>query len=449
MDREDKRYESMLRRLDGLRKENKKVILDFLNELRANKVGFNRRIQVGSELKRIAESLDSKFLNPDRKDITAFMNLLQDEKAKDRTRNHYTITLKQFYRWRFKSKEPPEFVDWLKLTRIEPLKKQRIDRKTVVDLIEHMASQRDKVITMLLFESGMRFGECVTLKRKDIGFNDNGMVITVAGIEEGAKKTGSRQILVIGDSIAELRRYLPSRPENPDAYVFSMHYGDTDKPCNYDSYVRILKKAMREIGLNFNIHAHLFRSNYASDLVERGVNQSILEKQLGWTTASRTARFYIDVNTEAQHAGVLKAFGKEPEIQKKQESVELKTCSRCGEQNPSYAKFCGKCWLPLDVSEALKQKEREDDVSKAIVDLLPEEMKNIYLNLPPGQARSDMLTLMLLQKERSGQLDEVKRKVRKSEPEEKPEPHNEPESDFKTGIFKNNRDKSGKLKSRR
>ena len=69
MDREDKRYESMLKRLESLKKSNKKVIVDFLNELRANGVGMHRGIQAGGMLKRIAEYLGDKFLNPDRADI--------------------------------------------------------------------------------------------------------------------------------------------------------------------------------------------------------------------------------------------------------------------------------------------------------------------------------------------------------------------------------------------
>ena len=367
MDREDKRYESMISRLNTLKKPNREVIMVFLNELKANDVGFSRRIQVGGELKRTAEFLGDRFLSPERKDIMNFMNMLKDEKAKDRTRNHYVITLKQFYRWKFKTKEAPEFVDWLKLKRVDPLKKARIDRTTVINLIDHMRNQRDKVLTMLLFESGMRFGEAVALQRKDIDITDYGMKITVAGREEGAKKTGSRIALVIGDSIAEMRRYLPSRPEPPDTYIFPMLYGDVNKPCNYDSYVKNLKKSMSEIGLNFNIHAHLFRSNYASDLVERGINQGILEKQLGWTKASRTARFYIDVTDAAQEAGIRRAHGQEPEeASKKQETVELKTCPRCGKQNPSYAKQCYNCWMSLDISEAMKLKEKEDYIQKEL-----------------------------------------------------------------------------------
>ena len=438
MDRENERYEAMLGRLKGLKKPNRKAIEDFLNDLRANNAGFNRRIQVGGQLKRVAEYLGDKFLNPERQDISAFMNKLKDENAKERTMNHYVITLKQFYKWKSKSKEAPEFVDWLKLQTIRPEKKDRIDRKTVIDLIDHMKNQRDKVLTMLLFESGMRFGEAVALKRKDVKFSPSGMVITVAGREEGARKTGSREVLVIGDSIAEMKRYLPSRPENPETYIFPMLYGNVNMPCNYDSYVKNLKKSMKEIGLNFNLHAHLFRSNYASDLVERGINQSILEKQLGWSRASRTARFYVDINDEAQHAGIMKAFGMEPEIQKKQETVDLKTCSICTKENPSYAQVCYNCGNPLDISAALRMKEREEEVSKAILDLLPEEMRAIYQNLPPGPARSDMLTLMLLQKEKSGELEQIKKRVKKpeSKPVDKPkESEIDDDGEFDTGIL--------------
>ena len=104
---ENKKYEATLKRIESLKKPNRKAIFDYLDELKANGVGYNRRIQVGSELKRIASSLDGKFLKPDKSDVIRFMNQLSDEHAKDRTRNHYVITLKAFYKWLFKSKEPP------------------------------------------------------------------------------------------------------------------------------------------------------------------------------------------------------------------------------------------------------------------------------------------------------------------------------------------------------
>ena len=458
---ENKKYEATLKRIENLKKPNRKAIFDYLDELKANGVGYNRRIQVGSELKRIATSLDGKFLKPDKSDVIRFMNQLSDEQAKDRTRNHYVITLKAFYKWLFKSKEPPEFVDWLKLKSVDPVKKPRIDRKTVINLIEHMRNQRDKVLTMLLYESGMRFGEAVAIKRKDVSFSDFGMIISVAGREEGAKKTGPRKITIVGDSIAELKRYLPTRPEDPEGYIFPMIYGNSNEPCNYDSYSRSLKHAMKEIGLDFNLHAHLFRSNYASDLVERGINQAILERQLGWSKASKTARFYIDVTDDAQRNGILKAFGKQEETNKKQESVELKICPRCNEMNPSYAKYCGKCWMPLIPEEALKMEEKEKKVTTALTDLISTDQKVILQSLPED-SKKDLLTLLLLDLESKGQLDLIKKRMEKPEGKDEPEkqrdePKPEPsDEDFNTGIVhrsdfiqQKNQKKNERLKSHR
>lgn len=405
MDREDKRYESMLKRLESLKKSNKKVIVDFLNELRANGVGMHRGIQAGGMLKRIAEYLGDKFLNPDRADISAFMNWQKDGNIKDRTRNHYVIILKQFYKWLFKTKEPPEFVDWLILKRVEPLEKERIPREKVVSLIDHMRNQRDKVLTMLLYESGVRFGEAVALKRKDISFSASGVIIKVAGREEGARKTGQREVLIIGDTIAEMRKYLPSRPEDPDTYLFPMLYGDVNSSCNYDSYSKNLKKAMKEAGLDFNIHAHLFRSNYASDLVERGVNQGILEKQLGWAKASRTARFYVDILPEAQKNGILKAFGKESEEQKKQESIETKNCPRCGKENPSYAKYCYNCFIPLDISEALKEQERVQQVAGAMSKISGSGIDRGLLNVLSPESMEEVVLEYLKRLKAEGKFD--------------------------------------------
>jgi integrase len=397
MDREDRRYESAIRRLETLRPENREKIKDFLEEMESNSIGYNRLIQMAGELKVIASFLDDKFLKPDKKDIIRFMNSKKGNR--DKTKNHYVIMLKQFYKWLEGVKVPPAYVDFLKLISInlDSGKEDNITKDETVKIINNMANERDKVITQLLFDSGCRIGEIMASKRKDIKFTDKGTVLRVAGREEGAKKTGSRDVYLFGDSIPMLRDYLRSRPQNQEAYIFTMLQGDTTKPCNYESYVRNLKKAVRESGIQKRVHAHLFRHGRATELVARGINQAVLEKQMGWSLASKTARVYINLNPEEIRKRMNEVMGiVEPEDHK--EPVVMKICQRCGHENPSYAVSCSNCWFPLEIEKALEldRKENEtisilegnkdmlDGTEKKLLDIIktnPELMDKLLLEL--------------------------------------------------------------------
>ncbi len=407
-DREEKRYKTTLENLKLLPVKDREKIVEFLDELNANDIGFNRRIQVGGQLKRISELLNGKFLSPEKKDIVNLMNQLKKESKKERTRNHYVITLKQFYKWLDGTRDPPSYVEWLQLTQIKPVKKDLLTRDEVIKLIDHMKNYRDKVITQLLFDTGARIGEVLAIKRRDIIFTDLGVEISIAGREEGARKTGSRDVFVVGDSIAMLQDYLKSRPMDEETYVFPMLYGNGNTQCNYDSYVKNLKKSMEESGLKKNVHAHLFRHSHASELAAKGVQQAVIEDQLGWSKASRTARFYIDVNTKDIKRAILKANGKEipEEDGKPKEEMIMKTCPRCSTLNPSFAKRCSTCWLPFDINIALTEKEKVHEVSKATAKAIGGPIEDLLNSLDSDEIVGTLLALLKKKKE-EGKLSDI------------------------------------------
>ena len=105
---------------------------------------------------------------------------------------------------------------------------------------------------------------------------------------------------------------------------------------------------------------------------------------------------------------------------KKQESVELKICPRCNEMNPSYARFCAKCWMPLIPEEALKMEEKEKAVTKVISGMISDEQKALLQNLPP-ESKIDVLATLLIDMERTGQLDRIKERVKPEEQKDEPE----------------------------
>jgi integrase/recombinase XerD len=355
-------YKGAKNRLESLPEKNRERIKEFIQEKELS-VGLNALIALCTQLKVIAEFMGDRFLNPEKKDVIAFMASLKDKK--DTTKNQYIVTLKEFYKWHEeldKGEPSPKYVRFLEKKQIDYRhgKEENITRDEVVKILEKMTSERDKVITQTLFDSGCRVSEVLALKRKDLSFSDKGTVLRVAGREEGARKTGSRDVFLFGDSVPMLKDYLRGRPQDPESYVFPMLYGDKSAPCDYYSYVRLLKKAVKDAGITKRVHAHMFRHTRASYLVAKGINQAVLESQLGWATASKTARVYINLKSDDIRKRMNELMGISEPVESTQDSVKTITCPRCSHENPSYAKSCSQCWFPLDIEKALQFEARQE-----------------------------------------------------------------------------------------
>lgn len=344
--------------------------------------------------------------------------------------------LKKFYRKTLPRKKFDVLFQDVKIKQPKP-KIQQSDLVTPEEMaliIESCNNVRDKAIFSTLYDSGCRIGELLLMRINSLKFDNYGAVLEVP--YEG--KTGTRSVRIVGDSVAFLGAWVQNHPNRNDlnAPLFcNISEGIRGRAMTYDDVHGALGKIIKRAKITKRIHPHLFRHTRATILASR-VAEAPLEAQMGWVPGTKQMSTYVHLSGAQTDEAILKAYGIEVKDKTIQEKKPVK-CPRCSETNPSGSKYCWKCWLPLDQAEALKMKEREEEESKAILDMLPEEMRSIYQNLPPGPARSDMLTLMLLQKEKSGELDLVKRSVNKK-PEEKPmEKPNEPEQKhFNTGIMK-------------
>lgn len=82
---------------------------------------------------------------------------------------------------------------------------------------------------------------------------------------------------------------------------------------------------------------------------------------MGWVPGSNMAKVYVHLSGRDPDTAILKAHGidvREGEVEK----VDLpKPCPRCDTSNPSNARYCRNCGLPLDVETAVdidKTRER-------------------------------------------------------------------------------------------
>ena len=130
---------------------------------------------------------------------------------------------------------------------------------------------RDKAILELLYATGIRVGELVSLRLQDINFIED--VIKVKG--KGQKE----RIIPVGKpSLNALMEYLERRLNKKEKIVFLNKFR---KPLTARSVERMIKKYGKIAGIAKTITPHTFRHTFATHLLDRGADLRSVQELLG------------------------------------------------------------------------------------------------------------------------------------------------------------------------
>ena len=413
-------YQKELDRLDRseIAPEAKSKIREFLNHLQSREeLSYVRLYFYSDKLRMIALSMGSAFLDPTEKDIeNGLMHQRTRADLSDWTIEGYKIAFKKFYTWMGKE----SVIKWIKRNNRPNYKRKPdyiIAQGEVDMLINACDNARDKAIFSLLYDTGIRLGELLTIRLKDVEFDDYGMKLLVTG------KTASRVVRAIGDSVGYVKAWMNVHPDqfNEEAWLFcgighDMRGKDTikqrmDYPAIYAMIRKVKKRAVR-MGFpeSKRINPHKFRHNRATQLAVK-VREPVLENQMGWIPSSRMTRIYVHLSGDEADMAVLEGQGVKVE-KKKPESRKARTCLSCKAPNPANSKFCLQCGRPLDYDEARILDERTSKVVETMKtnNLISESDQSLLDALSPD-AQKEILAVMLKAFKANGKFEELKRKV--------------------------------------
>lgn len=139
---------------------------------------------------------------------------------------------------------------------------------------------RDRAIIELLYSSGVRVGELVSLKIKDLDKRDR----TLSVLGKGKKQ---RLLPVTKQAVSSIDTYLLKREGNkePNAIIFMNLKGKglTERGVQY-----ILDRIAREAGIFRKVTPHMLRHSFATHFLENGMNLRYLQHLLGHSNLSTT-----------------------------------------------------------------------------------------------------------------------------------------------------------------
>ncbi len=146
---------------------------------------------------------------------------------------------------------------------------------------------RDRAILELLYSTGIRVGELVSLTIKDINFIEE--TIRVRG------KGNKERIVPVGTpAMKALTEYMEAKPARRSEEVFLNKYG---KPLTERSVERLVEKYAKKAGIEKKVTPHTFRHSFATHMLERGADLRTVQELLGHERIT-TTQIYTHLTLE-------------------------------------------------------------------------------------------------------------------------------------------------------
>jgi integrase len=224
------------------------------------------------------------------------------------------------------------------------LAKAVITREEIRELSK-FGNTLDKAILWLLFESGMRIGEFIQLKKSDITEIKEGLLVRVP-----PGKSGEREANVV-EATKFVLNWIEENPiKAKDAPLWISR---TKEPLGRNAIEKRIrmcvermneerrKKGIPQFEKSFN--PHNFRHSRASELGgEAGMTEAVMDEVFGWEIGSDMTKTYVHLTPEQVRRAVFRTYGKAKPEEAKQ-IITSWVCSRCKEDNPISVNYCGRC----------------------------------------------------------------------------------------------------------
>src|SRR3989344_4932059 len=212
---------------------------------------------------------------------------------KKQTQNYFLVALRSFFRFLIKKKltvMPPETIELGKLRdrKIKYLTDDEVGKLLNCPNIKKLRGLRDKAILEVLFSTGLRVSELVSLNREHVNIKQGEFGIIGKG--------GRARVVFLTDSAKLwLQNYLDGRK---DAYspLFIRYSGPKAKEgltneksrLTSRSVERMVNKYQKKAGILFRIGPHVLRHSFATDLLENGADIRSVQEMLGHKNISTT-----------------------------------------------------------------------------------------------------------------------------------------------------------------
>lgn len=270
------------------------AIDDYIVFLTVEKGASHNTIEAYSnDVRKFAQYLEDSEINRwnqvDNSTIRGYMATMKQEEITNTTRARNVAALKSFFRFLYMEK----YTDYnLGEVLDTPRKEKTLPKYLTIEEVERLLDApdvttphgcRDKAMLELLYASGLRVSELITLKLSDISFE----MAYVRCFGKGAKE----RIIPLGRyALAALEQYINHcRPKVDNNWqTDTLFLNKTGKGLSRQGFWKLLKKYGKEAGITTEITPHVLRHSFATHLLSNGADLRAIQEMLGHADIATT-----------------------------------------------------------------------------------------------------------------------------------------------------------------
>lgn len=170
----------------------------------------------------------------------------------------------------------------------QTLAERILSEEQVLAMLHAESSPRNRVLLRVLYSSGLRVSEAVSLRWRDVQARDEGVQLTVHG--KGGKTRAVRLSSAVSEQLLGLRE-----DASDDAPVFTSRKGGS---LDTRQVHRIVRAAGERVGVE-GVSPHWLRHAHASHALERGAPIHLVQATLGHASVATTGVYLHARPTES------------------------------------------------------------------------------------------------------------------------------------------------------
>ena len=221
--------------------------------------------------------------------LVDYLRKLQQEGMKPTSVTRKLAAIRSFFQYLLRERQlkadPSETIDSLKTPQRLP---KVLSEREMVRLLEQPgaatpANLRDKAMLELMYATGVRVSELVSLKVGDINMDMGYIRCFGKGSKERIVPMGSSAQLALQNYLNRARPKIVRRAAEDT--LFLNHHG---RKMTRQGFWQIIQAAARRVDIRITVTPHMLRHSFATHLLEHGADLRAVQEMLGHADISTT-----------------------------------------------------------------------------------------------------------------------------------------------------------------
>lgn len=210
-----------------------------------------------------------------KKDIEDYLYRFVEKNAAGNTINVHLNALKFFFEESLRKRLTIN----IKYSKIPKKLPEFLTKDEFIRLVNAIENKKHKLIVKLIYSAGLRVGELVNLRVKNLELEKN-----YGWVRQG--KGNKDRLFIIAEKLKdEIKEFIKNNNLNNEDWLFK---GNNRNHLSIESIQNIIKKAAKIAKINKNVHPHTLRHSFATHLIENGYDVASVQSLLGHNSMQTT-----------------------------------------------------------------------------------------------------------------------------------------------------------------